>query len=379
MTDAIAAATATTRPSAVQDFSQFDAALIDHPGDDWRRAERELSEAGHPLPLFARREFVSSQRESETSLLVVRDRSGRHRAAVAVHKRAVREIPGHYVLHADRFASATEPAALRPAAYALAAMLRRNTRALRMDLDVFTRDPARRDEATSALEEAGFQAADSSSYLQTLVLDLAPTEEEIFASFRGSARRKVRALDKHPLELRCITEVAYATRLEALAMETLRRTAGTYVAQDWRGRIELSKAHPHLSRIAGVFRTDRDGPEALVSFMWGAMHGDHGQYRDGGSTRVEWSVPLSYAPMWDLMKWSRQQGAHWFDLGGVTDGRTGDADDPLGGISEFKRHFTSNVERVGDGWQLPATTLRARAARALGTARALVRGWRQRA
>jgi hypothetical protein len=207
------------------------------------------------------------------------------------------------------------------------------------------------------------------------VVDLTPTEEQIFASFRSSARRNVRQLEKHPLEIRSIDH-SYIGRLEQLTIETLRRTDGTYVPQDWSARIALSQSHPHLSRISGVFRTDREGPEALLSFMWGAMHGDHGQYRDGASTRGESRVPLSYALMWDLVRWAKQQGAFWFDLGGVTDGHEGDTTDLLGGISDFKRHFTARTERVGNGWVLNAMTLRARVARGLVQVRSRMRSWR---
>jgi lipid II:glycine glycyltransferase (peptidoglycan interpeptide bridge formation enzyme) len=244
-----------------------------------------------------------------------------------------------------------------------------------MDLDVFSRNESVLQQAAVALEAAGFHPCRSSSYVHTLVVDLQPTEEQIFASFRPSARRKVRQLEKHALEIRSIDH-PYVARLEQLIIETLQRTDGTYVPQDWPARIALSQSHPHLSRIIGVFRTDRAGPEALVSFLWGAMHGDHGQYRDGGSTRVESGVPLSYALMWDLMRWAKRQGAHWFDLGGVTDGHKDDATDLLGGISDFKRHFTTHAERVGDGWVLNAMTLRARAVRALVHARSRIRSWR---
>jgi CelD/BcsL family acetyltransferase involved in cellulose biosynthesis len=352
----------------------FTTTLLRRPDDAWRNAERELASMGLPLQLFARTESAS-QGGRETWLLVVRNEHGRTCGAVALHVRRVRELPGHCIVQVDRFASSIAPDALDSAAQALAALLRRDHRVLRMDLDVFSRDESIRQKAAAALEAAGFQSCRSSSYVHTLVVDLTPTEEQIFASFRSSARRNVRQLEKHPLEIRSIDH-SYIGRLEQLTIETLRRTDGTYVPQDWSARIALSQSHPHLSRISGVFRTDREGPEALLSFMWGAMHGDHGQYRDGASTRGESRVPVSYALMWDLVRWAKQQGAHWFDLGGVTDGHEGDTIDLLGGISDFKRHFTARTERVGDGWVLNAMTLRARVARGLVQVRSRMRSWR---
>ena len=349
------------------------AALLDRSDEAWVQCERELAADGLSLQLLARSPFVVRRRDIVTKLLVLRDVTGRCCGAVALHVRPVKSVPGHYTLHAERFAASIAAAALESAARALAKALHDDARALRMDVDVFSRDEQVRVAAGKALEAAGFHAADSNSYVQTLIVDLAPDAEQIFASFSRSARRNIRQIDKHPLERRVIADARYIPRMEEITRQTLDRTGGLFVAQDWVGRIELSNAHPEMSRIAGMFRTDREGPESLVSFAWGAMHGDHGQYRDGASTRVEWNVALSYALIWDIISWAKTQGARWFDLGGVTDGRQGESDDPLAGISDFKRHFTSQVERVGSGWELEATTLRARAARAFVRARALVR------
>ena len=347
------------------------------PGDDeWARCERELAVSGLPVHLLARSAFVVRRRDAATRLLALRDADGAYRGAVGIHVRPIKGVPGHYTLHAERFGASIARSVLEPAARALANTLRDDARALRMDVDVFSRDDETRLAASRALAAAGFQKADSNSYVQTLTVDLAPDAEQIFASFSRSARRNVRQIDKHPLERRVISDPSYIPRMEEITRQTLERTGGHYVPQDWIGRIELSNAHPELSRIVGMFRTDREGSESLVSFAWGAMHGEHGQYRDGASTRVEWNVALSYALIWDIISWAKTQGASWFDLGGVTDGRQGESDDPLAGISDFKRHFTSSVERVGDGFELQATTLRARAARALARARALVRSGR---
>jgi hypothetical protein len=348
------------------------------PGDAmWAQCERELTSCRLPLQLLARSDFVVRRRDAVTKLLVVRDANGVCWGAVSIHVRPIKGVPGHYTLHAERFGASIVRTALVPAARTLARVLRDDRRALRMDVDVFSRDEETRLASARALAAAGFQHAESNSYVQTLTVDLVPNAEQILASFTGSARRNIRQIAKHSFERRVISDPAYIPRIEQITRETLDRTGGTFVPQDWIGRIEHSNAHPELSRIVGMFRTDREGPESLVSFVWGAMHGDHGQYRDGASTRVESNVSLSHALIWDIISWAKAQGALWFDLGGVTDGHQGQSDDPLTGISHFKRLFTSRVERVGDGFALQATTLRARAARALVHARALVRSRRR--
>lgn len=76
-------------------------------------------------------------------------------------------------------------------------------------------------------------------------------------------------------------------------------------------------------------------------------------------------VPLGYALVWDIACWGKRLGAQWLDLGGVTSGRLGDPEDPLGGISDFKRTFSTHTRRVADHLESQPQSLRARAARKL--------------
>jgi lipid II:glycine glycyltransferase (peptidoglycan interpeptide bridge formation enzyme) len=86
---------------------------------------------------------------------------------------------------------------------------------------------------------------------------------------------------------------------------------------------------------------------------------DHALYADGASSRdVSVSVPLSYALMWDLIRWSKSMGCEWFDFGGITGGHYEDGSDPLGGISDFKRRFSERVIEVGSEWELKPASWR---------------------
>jgi lipid II:glycine glycyltransferase (peptidoglycan interpeptide bridge formation enzyme) len=69
-------------------------------------------------------------------------------------------------------------------------------------------------------------------------------------------------------------------------------------------------------------------------------------------------IAIAYPLVWDLMRWTTELGGAWFDLGGVTLGRGGDPEDPLGGISDFKRFFSRDLAEVRQTWRLPPRTLR---------------------
>jgi lipid II:glycine glycyltransferase (peptidoglycan interpeptide bridge formation enzyme) len=117
--------------------------------------------------------------------------------------------------------------------------------------------------------------------------------------------------------------------------------------------------------VVGLFRTDREGPEALLAFAWGCAHGDQVEYNAAASTRnPEVRLPMAYALAWDLMRWGKSTGAEQFDFGGITAGTHGE-EDRLGGISDFKRYFTTMEREVGAEWVLEPRPLRAAVASAV--------------
>jgi lipid II:glycine glycyltransferase (peptidoglycan interpeptide bridge formation enzyme) len=195
------------------------------------------------------------------------------------------------------------------------------------------------------------------------MVPLAP-DDAMLAAFGTSTRRNLRLIEKAPVRIAPIDSPLYAERIDYLAAAAVQRSGGLHVPRDWSTLIEVTARHPSLARLVGVFREDRQGPDSLVAFAWGWMHGQRAEYRDGGSMREpDLKAPLAHGLVWDLMRWARAQGASSFDMGGVTPGRHADGSDALGGISEFKRGFGSTVVNVHEEWVLDATTLRAALAR----------------
>jgi lipid II:glycine glycyltransferase (peptidoglycan interpeptide bridge formation enzyme) len=211
------------------------------------------------------------------------------------------------------------------------------------------------------------------SYARTLTADLRLSDEAHLAELSGNTRRHVRAVEKRPVVLRPVDDDRLGPRLNALLGETLERTGGAFHSEDWGWKIALSRAAPEQSRLIGLFRTDREGPEGLLAFAWGCCHGDYGHYDAAGSTRrSDLKMSFSYALMWDLMCWARHQGASWWDFGGITEGNLG-SDDPVGGISDFKRHFSGTVQRVGERWVLEPSPIRSGLARGVAAIASVIR------
>lgn len=335
-------------------------------GPERNRCEQELVAAGNPFPLPHRCAWSEIRQPAESWFLAIRDSAGCCRAGFAVEVRRSRALPGHFILRVERFGYSL-PAPLHDVCVAALERLARDTpRVLRMHVEVFSPEEATRQTLRSSLEAHRFrQLKEGRRYGHTIGIDLRPEEAGILASFHATARRHIRAVGKNPVALRPIEDEMFVQRMEAIYRETRTRTGGPVSHGDWASVVKLSRNHPDHSRVVGLFRTDVAGPDSLLAFAWGCGHGDHAHYETAASTRhTDLRLPLAYGLVWDLVCWARRKGATWFDFGGITQGHAG-SEDPLGGISDFKRYFSKNVVAVGDEWVIEPSWIRAKLASAV--------------
>jgi hypothetical protein len=222
----------------------------------------------------------------------------------------------------------------------LLAGVRKSGRVLRLDVRIVHRDPAVREALVAACLLAG--AREPSPYRQyrlTRVLELDDAEESLFARLPATTRRAVRRPEKAGL---CAGEGISADdvpHLLGMLERAFERNAGKAPRGEAERDLRLAITVPSHRRVATLERTDRSGPERIVAFALGVDNGDHVVFSHGASARGEAfaNLPLAYAPIWSLVQWAAQRGAHWFDLGGVT--QSPDPSHPQAGIAEFKRRF----------------------------------------
>lgn len=357
-------------PAAGRGARRPRAAFVEVLGAEHARCDEALRTEVPCFPLPHRLAFIEAARGGSTLFCAGWDGADRCRAGFAVQLSPSRALPGHRLLRVERYAPPPDVEVERATLELLCARARLDPRVLRVAVELHCRDAARRGVTEAALDRLGFRPSPSPRcYERTLALDLAPDEEALMRALHPTARRHVRATARHPVEVRVLEDPALAGRLDVLLEESMRRTGGAAGGLDWPGRLRLGRSHPALSRIVGLFRTDLSGPEALVAFASGCLHGEYAHYDAAGATRTtELKVPLGYALMWDLALWAKRGGARWFDLGGVTQGRLGGGDDALCGISDFKRYFSRDVVGVGAEWVLEPRPARAALAKAIGAA-----------
>ncbi len=358
--------------------------FITGPGRAWEECEAKLDSKGTSLPLYHRAIWARAAAKSgaESTFAAIRPADGECRAGFAIESTRSRALPGHRLLSIQRLgigAGGLDESSLEEGLAQLSARARIEGSVLRVTIDAFAMGAGARERTGDVLRRHGYvNVAATRSYERTLLLDLAPSEETLFAGLHKNARQGVRNIARYPVRMRTVESTAIASRLQELGDQTRQRTTGERRHLDWPSLIELSLQAPHLSRIAILERTDGESPDSILAFAWGCMHGDVAQYSESGSTRTDdMKVSTSYALLWDLILWARRGGARWFDFGGVTSGGTHSAD-PLGGISDFKRRFSQHEVEVGQQWELYPHPRRAVVANVISRSAALLRvgmGW----
>lgn len=334
--------------------------LIRGLGGERDDAEQKTVAAGIPLPISHRAVWAANFYLAEPWFLLVRNADDRVCGGVAVEQVLTRAMPGFSILRLRRFGANLSVDVCNVVLEALNCLVRNSPKVLRVQACVFTRE--NRDELGKVLAALGYrEIVPPSNYRHTLVIDLKPGEEEIFASFSTSGRNNIRKTTKKSGQSIVISDPAYADRMKELQQEALERTQGRIASEDWRAVLKLSKERPDISQVFGLFLGEDKSPENMMAFGWVCSHGDHAEYRAGGSTRREdLKIPFGYLVTWDMIRWAKANGAEWFDMGGVTFAEGGT--DALEGISNFKKSFSKQIAEVGAEWIFEPRPMQARLA-----------------
>jgi GNAT acetyltransferase-like protein len=368
----VGAVAATTGARLLWRDRHYEVELFETLGPERAHCEAALLAAGLPLAVQHRTEWARTQTRRTLWLLAARATGSGYQAGFGVEVSRSRAIPGHLLLRVEKFGAALSDGAREAGLRALAHLAWSRARVLRVYVEVYTPDPGVREQIGRVLRQLRFRpAAEPRTYHHTVWVDLEPDEDGILASFHRSTRRNIRQMAKPPFEVRAIVDPELTDRVGALLRESLARTGGPAQQEDLEAVRTLSIRWPQLSRLAGLFRTDIAGPEALVAVAWGLNHGDYVDNPATGMTRLPGSrAPLTYALIWDLIRWAKRVGARWFDLGGVTLGEGGTGDS-LRGISAFKRGFSDTIATVGEEWTLEPNLVHGRLATALSSVSSL--------
>jgi hypothetical protein len=315
------------------------------------RAERELDLARIPLPLSSRPCFIRHLGRPDALSIIAHDADGRCLSMLAMTRTPTRALPGHHILRVEAVGDSLATPAGSVILEEAVRQARAQSRALRLVIELECRHDHTRDLLSTTLARLGCHRIPCERIPdRTVIVDLAPEEETIFSALGKSTRQNIRAAAKQGLAIAPVEDPALGPRMNELLALALTRTGGVVHAEDWEAVLRVCAERPNRSRVVGIFKGSSRTPADLLGFAWGLHHGDRVEYHTGASARVpEVKIRLLSPVLWDLIAWGRRTGGTWFDLGGVTHGSRG-SDDALGGISDFKRSFSTLEIPVGQEW-----------------------------
>jgi len=274
-----------------------------------------------------------------------------------VERSRSRVLPGTSLLRISRFGRDLHTPIIEQLPIIIPKVLASFSFVQRLDVAVFDEDPSRRIKFEAGLAEAGLKRVPARSYTRTLWLDLCGDEASLFARMSTSTRRNIREAEKAGIRAVPLTSANLVPAMTRLYEATFSRTGADAPALDLTKVV--ASAREQVSGLFGVFLRGEEGnPEALVAFAWVRSNGDHAVYDVAASGRRPdlGRTPLGYPLLWTCLKWARERGLRWMDLGGIP-GSTIPQTSPLQSIAAFKKGFCSNEVEVGGEYRIEPSVL----------------------
>lgn len=167
----------------------------------------------------------------------------------------------------------------------------------------------------------------------TWILDLAPSEEELFKQMRPTTRNLIRRGEREGVEIRMTQDEAAIDRLVALLQETAERHKF----------VPFSKRY-----IQAEFDAFKEGGDVQVfeAYFEGKMVssaviffcGDTAIYRHSGSSTEKIKCQPSYFLQWNVIKEAKKRGLKYYNFWGIAPNGSS-SKHPFAGITTFKTGF----------------------------------------
>ncbi|MGD9899095.1 MAG: lipid II:glycine glycyltransferase FemX [Calditrichaceae bacterium] len=180
---------------------------------------------------------------------------------------------------------------------------------LRIVPKCYLEDEQNESDVFSGLE---FRKTDSPAY-RTVYMDLSKTIDEIRASLSRNWRRHLNRSEKKGLSVREGTEDQLFEIFENLYGEMIDRK-NFYSPLEVKNFRRMQKKFDAKFKMKIMICEDAKGP---VAGIVGTGIGETGIYLLGATSTRGLSSDGSYLLHWEMIKWLKDQGCRWYDLGGV--------------------------------------------------------------
>jgi lipid II:glycine glycyltransferase (peptidoglycan interpeptide bridge formation enzyme) len=164
---------------------------------------------------------------------------------------------------------------------------------------------------------------------RTIVLDLAPTLEELRSRLDKKWRNQLTRSEKNNLEVIAGNgSEEYRSFCQIYSQMQKRKRFETTVDVEEFGKIQKDLAESHSMRI--LICKDQGRP---VAGLVASAMGDSAIYLLGATSDDGLNSKGTYLLQWTLIKWLKENGIRWYDLGGIDP-------DANAGVYHFKRGFS---------------------------------------
>lgn len=190
------------------------------------------------------------------------------------------------------------------------------------------------------------EALEAGWYDREIVVDLTPTEDELFAGFRANARQSVRKAHRAGVEIRFIEpaerEAAFARDLFPILQETAERD--DFAAFDSAYYERLLRELPELTRLAVAYH---DG--TAVSWLITTEYRGYAVYYFAGSSLAARGMFAPYLLLWETFKVLKAAGNHSCGMTGIVSKRY----PQLANVTTFKRNWSKNEVELPVTYDVP--------------------------
>ncbi len=205
---------------------------------------------------------------------------------------------------------------------------------------------------TKAVKAAGLVKAPRNIQYNadTVVVDLAPSEDDIIASFKQKTRYNIRLAERKGVKVEAVPATEANIDVMYGLMQATQERAKFYLrpkgyfADFWRIHAEAGTGQMFFASfndkvLAGDFAT-QIGSKAL--------------YKDGGSIREHSDLQAPYYLQWEVIRWLKAQDVTRYDLHGTPPAdQLDNPDHPLAGLARFKTGFNPEITSYIGAWDLP--------------------------
>jgi lipid II:glycine glycyltransferase (peptidoglycan interpeptide bridge formation enzyme) len=188
--------------------------------------------------------------------------------------------------------------------------------------------------------------------LQTLIVDLRGSEEEILGRMRQKTRYNIRLAGRKGIEIQTWDDLEAFNKL---MMETgARDEFGIHTKAYYQKAYDLFRQADSCEILVAKFE---EQPLAAI-FVFAA--GKRAWYFYGASSNAERNRMPTYLLQWEAMRWAIQRGCWEYDLWGVPPEEEAELEreftsrsDGLWGVYRFKRGFGGAIQRTIGAWDRP--------------------------